>query len=62
MMERGLLPDFSPEALAELKDISTPATEAQVRDLSISYGLPLTTMTPVIWTSLQLQRRCLKTP
>ncbi|MDD1745422.1 MAG: ribonuclease catalytic domain-containing protein [Candidatus Methanoperedens sp.] len=33
MMERGLLPDFSPEALAELKDISTPATEAQARDL-----------------------------
>ncbi len=35
MMERGLLPDFSPEALAELKGISTPATavEAQARDL-----------------------------
>jgi exoribonuclease-2 len=35
MLERGLLPDFSAEALAELGRIQTPATtnDAQVRDL-----------------------------
>jgi exoribonuclease-2 len=35
MLERGLLPDFSPRALAELERIGTPAagTERSVRDL-----------------------------
>lgn len=33
MLERGLLPDFSPEALAELETIGPPTGQAPLRDL-----------------------------
>jgi len=42
MLERGLLPDFSAEAVAELEKIQAPATMAgePVRDLGAFCGLP----------------------
>jgi hypothetical protein len=63
MLERGLLPDFSVEALAELARIQAPATMdgEQVVTLGTFCGLPLTTMTPLTWISLPLPRRCLET-
>ncbi len=33
MLERGLLPDFSPEAIAQLNMIDSPASQGEVRDL-----------------------------
>jgi len=63
MLEKGLLPNFSVEALAELARIQAPATMdgKQIRDLRTFCGLPLTTMTPLTWISLPLPRRCLET-
>jgi hypothetical protein len=42
MIERGLLPDFAKEALAELDAIQSPAIadSVQGRDLRTSSGLP----------------------
>jgi exoribonuclease-2 len=42
MIERGLLPDFAKEALAELDAVQSPAIadSVQVRDLRTSSGLP----------------------
>ena len=63
MLEKGLLPDFSAEVLAELARIQAPATMdgEQVRDLRNFCGLRLTTMTPLTWISLLLPRRCTET-
>jgi hypothetical protein len=48
MLEKGLLPDFSVEALAELVRIQAPATigDEQVRDLR-----------DVLWTSIDTRNR-----
>jgi len=60
MIERGLLPDFSAEALTELAGI--PASQQPLaKGFATSdtfYGLPLTTTTPLTWISLPLPRRC----
>jgi hypothetical protein len=64
MLDRGLLADFSAEALAELAKIHAPATMNGERYaiFGIYGGLPLTTMTPVTWINLPLPqpRRTIK--
>ena len=60
MVERGLLPDFSAAALAELGRIQArrqPAT-ARFAISGNSFGLPSTTTTPATWTSLPWPRPC----
>jgi len=56
MLERGLLPDFSPEVLAELARIpASPSLDGdKVRDLGTFSGLLSTTMTPVTWINSPL--------
>ena len=63
MLEKGLLPDFSVEALAELARVQGPAEGTASRFVTFGTfcGLPLTTMTPLTWISLPLPRRCLET-
>ena len=53
MLERGLLPDFSPQALAELDGIHRPATLVKKRRVisEILSGARLTTMLRAIWIS-----------
>jgi hypothetical protein len=48
MLERGLLPDFSAEALAELDEIQAPATTnaVKVRDLRDLIWASIEMMTP----------------
>src|SRR3990170_427104 len=49
MLERGLLPEFSRQALADLDRIRDPATRAEE---------PETTMIRAIWISLRLPKQC----
>ena len=64
MTERGLLPDFSAEALSELGLIQHPASVQRgtsSRPQTTCSGLPSTTTTPATWTSLPSPRRCPET-
>ncbi len=60
MLEKGLVPDFPPRALAELDAIKGPATQTAepTRDLRNLPGAPSTMMIRVIWTSLPLPKPC----
>src|ERR1039457_6937495 len=64
MLEKGLVPDFPPQALAELDGIHGPATQVEGgRVISGTFsGAPLTTMIRVIWTSLPLPKPYLTGP
>jgi exoribonuclease-2 len=53
MLERGLLPEFSRQALADLDRIREPATRAEE---------PKTTMIRAIWISLPLPKPYLAGP
>ena len=60
MIERGLLPDFSAEAMTELGRIRPRRRRTAVRFATSGTfsGLPSTTTTLATWTSLPLPRRC----
>lgn len=49
MLERGLLPDFSPEALAELDRLQAPAMKAGAPDSS---GHPIRDLCDLLWCSI----------
>ena len=53
MTERGLLPEFSREATAELDRIQVPSvrTDGAAKDLRACHGARSTTMIHSIWTS-----------
>ena len=63
MLERGLLPDFSAEALSELGLIQAPGKRDgdKFATSDTCSGLPSTTTTPATWTSLPSPRRCPET-
>jgi hypothetical protein len=63
MLERGLLPDFSEEALSELEKIQIPEAlnGEPFRDLTDLFGLRLIMMILSIWISLLWQKVCQET-